>query len=262
LKTILIFIALTALGACGPADETGDETADAGSDTTQSADTTADDTTADSGVGDATETDAGEDTQSDADDTCNPDALAAEQVAVNESVNDGEVSVANENGVQTVTLDASSGGVSEAAQQSFIYIDLDEPGKLALSDADAFEDTTWDIAVRRTVIRINGGDSGPGNWLLTAIDDGWSDASMPGRDAEWSTDNFVTDSCELVQTERGSIITAFGQWYDYNPQTHEVSAPENTTWALYNSSTHSVIKLGIAAYDSATYDIRIGSFGN
>lgn len=257
LKTIFIFAVFVALVSCGAGEEDNNDTVDAGSDATHAMDAGGEDALADSN-GDATETDADADTG----DSCDAQQVAAEQVAVNDSVNAGDVTVATQDGVDTLTIDASSGGIAEAAQHSFVYLDLDTPEKLALSDVEAFEDDTWDIAVRRTSIRINGGDSGPGNWLLTTIDNGWADATQPGRDAEWNTDDFVTESCELEQTQRGSIITAFGQWYDYDPQTHVVSAPENTTWALYNTSTHNVVKLGIASYDSGTYDIRIGQFEN
>jgi hypothetical protein len=261
LKTIIIFIGALALVACAPSDEDSDgnngnnQQGDAG------ADAIADAGDQDGGSSNDASSDDGDaqDDAVDSGDECVPEEVAAQQVAANASVNDGDVTVDDETG--TLTIDASSGGVAEASNSSFVYIDLDGPAKLDLSDEDAFENTEWDIALRRTVIRINGGDSGPGGWLMASMGSGWDDAAQPpGRNAEWKTDDFVTDSCELVTTQRGSIVTAFGQWYDYNPQTHEVSAPESTTWALYNQQTHGVVKLGIPSYADGTYEMRVGSF--
>ncbi|QDG50841.1 hypothetical protein FIV42_08880 [Persicimonas caeni] len=192
---------------------------------------------------------------------CSPEDVAAAQVAQNATVNDGAVSFGADGDVQTATVEAASGGVQNAAGESFIYVDLDAAAKLELSDAEAFEDDVWDLAFRRTVIRLNSADSGPGNWMVSRIDKGWAEATQPpGTDAEWAQDDFVTDACELVTEGRDTIKTGFGTWYEYDPSTHSVSVPESTTWAMYNMSTHAVVKFGIDAYADGTYDIRWGGF--
>lgn len=267
LKTTFIIIVIVGFVACTPEDDNGGMQ-DAGADSSQVEDTEERDPLADAepdareDVGqDTGSADVEDDVEEDTGTDCEPEVVAAEHVAVNDTFNDGAVSVETQDGVHTVTLDASSGGVAEASSQSFVYIDFDAPEKLELSDAEAFEDDAWDIAFRRTEIRINGGDSGPGNWLLSDMDSSWDDATQPpGQDAEWVTDDFVDDACNVETTQRGAIVTAFGQWYDYNPQTHEVSAPDNATWALYNTGTHSAVKFGIASYASGQYEVRIGGF--
>ncbi|MFW5967186.1 MAG: HmuY family protein [Persicimonas sp.] len=193
-------------------------------------------------------------------DSCDPEEVAADQVAENATVNDGSVSFDSDGEVQMATIDASSGGVEEAADHSFIYLDLQEGEELELSDEEAFGDADWTIGVRRAVIRLNSGDSGPGPWMVTRIDENWEEAETPGRDADWREDDYVTEDCEVVTEGRDTIRTGFGIWYDYDSETHEVSVPESTTWALYNSSTHQVIKFGIDSYDDATYEIRWGEF--
>jgi hypothetical protein len=60
------------------------------------------------------------------------------------------------------TVDATGGGISPT--QSFVYARFTPTAgleKLQLSDTAAFTSTDWDIAFRRFVLRLNGGDSGP-----------------------------------------------------------------------------------------------------
>lgn len=219
----------------------------------------------DAALADAGGQDIGHDAQADAGsepdaEACSPEQVAAAEIAVNTGVNSGEVTFGGDADVQTASIDASSGGVQNAPGESFVYIDLDTASKLEISDEDAFENDEWDVALRRTVIRLNSADSGPGSWMVTRIDAGWDAAAAPGRDAQWSQDDFVTDDCELVTEGRETIKTGFGLWYDYDPQTHSVAVPASTTWGLYNMSTHAVVKFGIESYQDGSYDIRWGAF--
>jgi plastocyanin len=117
---------------------------------------------------------------------------------------------------------------------------------------------TGDIAFKRSTIRINGGNSGPGVWLATRVDETTFEAlvSPPGRDAVWTTDTFIDETCELLTEGRDTPVTAFGIWYNYDPATHTVSPPEATTWVLYNRTTHAVMKIGIDSWESGVFTIR------
>jgi hypothetical protein len=67
-------------------------------------------------------------------------------------------------GDQFVTfIDATGGGMN--ASQSYVYARFTTKGlaKVDITDDDAFESTDWDIALRRYVIRLNSGVSGPGD---------------------------------------------------------------------------------------------------
>jgi hypothetical protein len=263
LKTVFIFTSLI-FAACGGEDEPN-ETADTGIDEqdTAIADVSDQDTALDndagSDAGPDTSEDVGEDTGDAA--SCSPEEVAAEQVAVNTGVNDGAVAFSADGDVQTASIDASSGGAQAAATASFIYIDLDNAEKLELSDEAAFTNADWDLAFRRTEIRLNSADSGPGSWMVASIDAAWDDAASPGMNANWLQDDFVTDDCDVLTGagDRG-LATAFDGWYAYDMTTHEVSAPEATTWALYSTTTHAVVKFGVDTYADGAYEIRWGSF--
>jgi HmuY protein len=102
-------------------------------------------------------------------------------------------------------IDASGGGLSPTT--SFVYGRFGQQGleRVEISDEDAFDSLDWDIAVRRYVIRLNSGVSGPGmitgartqpktDFLtLNAVPDG----------LEYRTEQYFTDSCEFVSDGSG-----------------------------------------------------------
>jgi hypothetical protein len=239
------------LVGCGSSEGPGPDVNGEG-DTDVQADTSAD-TFEDAGHDDSGTRDGGGE--------CDPKEVAAERVAQNDTVNEGAVDFGSSGEVKTATIDARSGGVAEAQNHSFIYLDLDASKKLQLTDVEAFDNDTWDIAFRRTKIRLNSADSGPGPWLVSKMTGAWEDVTEPpSQGAEWSQDDFVDDECNVQTGPRSGIQTAFGQWYDYNPETHTVSAPDEVVWALYNASSHQAVKFQITAYTDATYEVRWTNF--
>jgi hypothetical protein len=149
-----LFPLLLGLTGCGAAGGTPSQTTDAGA----AADV---ETTADVAAGDAPSTDAGSGGQCAASavrctdqqvmqlrlfGTTNPAAITEEGTTAGEFRS---------------LVDARAGG--SMATQSFVYARFTDAGleKLDLSDEAAFRSTDWDIAVRRYVVRLNSGVSGP-----------------------------------------------------------------------------------------------------
>ena len=127
---------------------------------------------------------------------------------------------------------------------------------------DALASTDWELAFKRTQIRLNSADSGPGSLLLVRVADTTFDsAPVPGRDAVWLTDDFVNESCEVLTVGRSDLATAMGVWYDYDPATRSVSAPDGVVYFVYNSTTRAARKLQIEDYTSAMYTIRTAPVG-
>lgn len=273
LKTIVIF-SLVGLVACSDddnestnnqpeSDVTSADTDDEGTpDVTDNEDTTDQE--------DATEADAEGDTEQEDGDiveaTCETGsdarvALARETVGQNEGVNAGEVTFTTEDDATIAIIDAASGGTAQMATESYIYLDVDTNEKLEISDADAFENADWDIAIKRTMIRINSKDSGPGGWMVARVDAGWDAAAPPeSTDSAWKMDNFIADDCELVVEGQGTISTGFGIWYDYDMSTHTFTVPEDTTWILYNMQSHTVLKLEVQSLEDMIYTVRYAPF--
>lgn len=192
-----------------------------------------------------------------AEEECDPAAEALESLAVQEAVAEGEWTPTEAEAGWSASLDASLGGPEAAAESAWLYVDLDDATLLELSDTEALESEDWEIAFKRTEIRLNSGDSGPRSLQLASVEGtSWDDAQTPGREAEWTDDDFVSEDCSVETYGRGSIATAFSDWYDYDFATHTASAPEGVVYFVYDPETHAVVKLEIVDYDAGVYELR------
>ena len=195
---------------------------------------------------------------------CDPASTAAELIGVFDTTSAGTFEAqTQDDGSIVVTLDAGLGGAAQAAQSSYLYVSLTDGELLKLSDKAALTDDTWELAFKRTQLRINSADSGPGAWMLgKAVETTWEEAAPPSTmGGAWSTDDFVNEQCELATFGRESLMTAFNQWYDYNPETHELSAPAGVVYFLYNMTTHAAIKLELQSYEGGIYTLRWAPLG-
>lgn len=195
---------------------------------------------------------------------CDPAAMAASLIGVFDTSSTGDFEAnAQEDGSVVVTLDAGLGGAAQAAQRSSLYVSLTGGKLLDLSDKAALTDDTWELAFKRTELRLNSADSGPGAWMLAKVTEStWEQAAPPSpMSGQWLTDDFIDEQCELATFGRDSPLTAFNQWYDYNPQTHEISAPQGVIYFLYNSTTHAALKLELQSYESGRYTLRWATLG-
>lgn len=209
----------------------------------------------------ATEPDAATDpdvSDSDIVDTCDPVAAAIEAFVAIDSVSTGTVEATTANGVTIANIDASAGGSAGAATNPWIYVSLADAAQVSITDVESFTSAAWDLGFKRSSIRLNSGDSGPGPWMVARADElPWADAiAPPGRDAEWKTDDFVADDCTLITEGRGTPATAFSIWYDYNPETHAVTPTEDVVFFLYRMDTHTVYRLQITGWSSGLYTVQ------
>jgi hypothetical protein len=196
---------------------------------------------------------------SDTSEECDLAAVTADTLGFVDEVSPGSVSVTQEGSPLGLHIDASLGGAQEASSHAWLYVDLLNGTKVDITDFEAVTNRDWMLAFRRSEIRLNSNDSGSAAWLMTTVEQGFDEAATPGQDADWKQDDFITDECELNTFGQGMPLTAFGQWYDYDPTTHSVNAPENVTHVFYNPVDHSVYKLAITAYDGGEYDVTFAS---
>ena len=61
------------------------------------------------------------------------------------------------------TVDATAGGYGNETQNPWVYVKFTTDGavRVDIDDETALESMDWDMALRRFIIRLNGGDSGP-----------------------------------------------------------------------------------------------------
>lgn len=118
--------------------------------------------------------------------------------------------------------------------------------------AAAPDSLDWDVGFSRTVLRTNGGTSGPGNGGAA-----WSEVDFAAAD-EVPTIGFVVDEELPVPGPPGSgTISAnrvLGEWYDYDPVTHVVS-PKDRALLVRGADGSSYGKLQILSYADGVHRV-------
>lgn len=147
--------------------------------------------------------------------SCDAVALLPNGFVPVESVSTGDVTNEEDSpGVFLTEIDATAGGADGQTTNPFIYLDLladDGAAKVEIDDVASFDSDAWDIALKRYVVRTNGGDSGPGLGIVDTIA---SPELTFGEDAgDGFADDWSSGSCELVNDDVGGPLTRFSDWY-------------------------------------------------
>jgi heme-binding HmuY-like protein len=141
-------------------------------------------------------------------------------------VTTGAVSVTTTGGVTSGTIDATAGGLSGSADNPYVYVDLVAGTRVDIDDVAALTSDAWDIALKRSSLRVNSGDSGPGGRELAVVQGASLDVVTAAPTSGYATDDFADADCELQTIPGGEPLSAFGEWYDYDPATHVVTPKE------------------------------------
>lgn len=147
------------------------------------------------------------------------------------TISTGAVSLATTGDITSGTIDATAGGLSGAADNPYVYVDLITNARVDVSDVGARDSLDWDIALKRSSLRINGGDSGGGRRALAIVPGATSLASVTAPSSGYTEDDFTSDDCMLATIPGGEPLTAFGEWYDYDVETHAVT-PKSEVYVL------------------------------
>lgn len=124
-------------------------------------------------------------------------------------------------GVYQLEVDASAGGISQAASEPWVYIRFGAQGaeRLDLDDESALYSMEWHLALRRFQLRLNGGSSGPSCvGALPRLEQSFEDVVAQDPGAAFLYDAFFTESCELINDSSGlpgSPQVALGPWWSY-----------------------------------------------
>ncbi len=224
-KFVSLVLLSVAATACGD-DQSSDDAADAD-------DTTTDDIAPDASV----------DAPLDAPTIgCDPGTVLPTAYRLIAEVSTGTVTLTDSAGVKSGRIDATAGGLANSPDNPMIYVNLETGAKVDITDIEARTNTTWDIALKRSSLRINGGDSGAGGRTLTVVagDDLADVTTVPT--SPFIADDFADESCELVTLMGGEPMSAFGEWYAYDPTTHAVS-PKSEVYVIKRADgTHSAFR--------------------
>jgi hypothetical protein len=168
-----------------------------------------------------------------------------------DKVSTGEVSVVSDsNGVKTIYVDATAGGLGGASLKNpRVYIDLEAGKKVDVTDKSAPASTAWDLALKRAVIFTNSGDAGSGQGGAVQVTKPF--ASVTAADETGlQTERFFDQDCNPQLDQTGAPKTTFADWYDYDQVTN-IPTPKASTSYVVVSGTGKKYKVGIKAYDGA-----------
>ena len=172
-------------------------------------------------------------------------------------------------GVNKTVIDATAGGMSASTKNPYVYISLKTGKRVDIDDYAAKTSNTWDIAFKRSVVRINGGDSGSGLGAISIQSNTTIDkvTSLPSA-ASFAQDDFLDANCNIATDPIGQIKTAIGgttgMWYTMDGISKLKPNPDTYVIKLADGSGY--VKMVIVTYyggasntASANYTIRWAS---
>lgn len=172
----------------------------------------------------------------------------AEALGPIDKISEGEVTVLDEAG-GVVFIDASAGGIMAQKDNPWVYVSLGTRARAELTDVTADGSQAWDIALKRPVLRANGGHGGlAGEGAAVHLDKEFD--AVTAADAQGVTypeEDWFDDACALQVDEGGAIATSFAGWYLYE---NMKVTPAPGTWLVRGGGGASVFKLQILSYYS------------
>ncbi len=195
-------------------------------------------------------------------------------------VDEADVGGGDTSGIMTVRLNATAGGLGAAPgdpENKFTYFSLKTGKVIDISDEDSKSSTDWDIAFKRTNIKLNGGVSGPGD-VQGAVADSQDEYYDDSGDANTSVFLNATAANELASIQAVSavsdldfesdrniaaIVGGYGDqsMWSYDPLTHKVSAVPERWFVVRSAGGDSYAKLHATnLVRTATRDITLELF--
>lgn len=183
------------------------------------------------------------------------DALILQLGLQDDESSDGDVQTTMDGDDFITTVDATAGGINEAATSPWVYFRFTPDGveKVEIPDTEALERMDWDVSLRRFIIRLNGGTSGPSCvGAITLIESTYDDVTTVPSGAAWVEDDYYTDDCTLVNDTSGlpdSPQVALGAWWSYSGCVATTMAPH-----LIRLASGEVVKMVVESYYASGQD--------
>ena len=138
-----------------------------------------------------------------------------------DAVSDGAVTTQTDGDDFVTLIDASAGGYNNASQNPWVYVKFTDQGaeKVDLDDESALESMDWDMSLRRFIIRLNGGSSGPSCVAsATLLEGSYEELDEAPEGLPYAEDNYYTSDCTLINDSSGlpgSPQVSLGRWWEY-----------------------------------------------
>lgn len=144
---------------------------------------------------------------------------------------------ANGDGTYTVKVNSSD-------HTEWIYVDFDT--RAQVTPATPTNSTAWDLAFRRSEIKVNNGVSGSGDVDVAALE-GANFAALSAAPARYGTPYYVDGDKERDGTHENAFTTypvsGGGGWYSYNVTTHKIAARDVVYVFRSRSGAYHKVKL-------------------
>jgi hypothetical protein len=154
------------------------------------------------------------------------------------------------NGERTLYIDASVGGLEGQDTHPWVYIALATGTAVAVTDLEALSSQAWDLAFKRSVVRTNSGDSGPGKGGAIRIGLPWDtvDKTTLGKKT-LPVESWFDDDCMLTLDDALNLITTFSGWSMYNETEHVLSAAPDVVF-ITGAADGTLYKVAVLDYYS------------
>jgi hypothetical protein len=165
---------------------------------------------------------------------------------------------------KVVYVDASAGGPMGMFTNPWIYMSLSKAMRVDVTDVNEFSSSDWDLAMKRSAIRTNGGDSGPGKGGAVFLKERNFDevTSAEALSATLATESWFSEPCKPIFDEAGRFVTTFTGWYDYNIMDHTLTPHPGTF--IVRDAAGVIYKLAILDFystpDGGTEPLVLGRF--
>lgn len=166
-----------------------------------------------------------------------------------DKVSDGEVTTTRDGEDFLTVVDATAGGFGQSANNPWVYVKFGPDGatRVDIDDETALESMDWDMSLRRFIVRLNGGDSGPSCvGAMSFLERAYEDVDAVPEGAEFLVDDYYTDDCTIVNDSSGlpdSPQVVLAPWWSYPGCVATTGVPH-----LIKLADGTVIKLVVEQY--------------
>jgi hypothetical protein len=147
---------------------------------------------------------------------------------------------------KTLYVDASAGGIDDEDSNPWVYLSLKTGTRVDITDTASLTSKAWDLGIKRSLLRTNGGDIGVGRGGAALIDGKTFDQVTSATGAAIMSEHWFDANCNLQTDETGAPMTTFSSWYDYDMDTH-VLTPHKGTYVV-RGADGALYKLAILDY--------------
>ena len=177
------------------------------------------------------------------------DAMIQDLSLHDDKVSEGAVATTTDGEDFVTTIDGSGGGYDKYTRNAWVYVKFTDQGaqKVEIDDESALESMDWDMSLRRYIVRLNSGSSGPSCVGAAAlIGQEYASVSDVPDGISYVPDAYYTGDCTLINDSSGlpgSPQVAMGPWWEYPGCVQTTGTP----FLIQQADGH-VLKLVIESY--------------